>query len=219
MFRLGVGEDGYIGAEAGRDGMVVAVGRINGFKEQVPEGKRRILRCRDLACISVSGGSGSPQEAVPSEEADWIDVGLEEDGTERNRLEAPESRSTELNCLEPRFDTGDTISSSCIAVALVPSEDSEMLEVDPKLLACRNADSDTVDKDDPTPPGEKGTRGSIDLGRGVLLCRSALLGEEFAEESSSLVGDRTSRLVNTSILLSKSTLTASNPSASLTLVR
>ena len=72
MLRLGVGNVRYVGAEAGRDDVVVAFGRINGFKEHDPEGNRRILRCRliDLVGISISDGSGSPQVPVPSEEAD-----------------------------------------------------------------------------------------------------------------------------------------------------
>ena len=124
----------------------------------------------------------------------------------------------ELKCLEPLLEHGDTISSSWVAGSM-SSGDSEMLERDPKLLECQNADSDTADNDSRTPPGEQGGRGSMDVGLLVRLCGSALLGEGVAEQRSSFVGDRPRRLVKTSILLSRSTLTAANFSASLTLSR
>ena len=181
--RLGLGDVKHGGAEAGIEGEMVVVGRINGFKETDPEGNRRILRCRlmDVAWLSISGSKGRPQEVVPSEEDDCMEVGLDEgDRADRWKFESPDPSSIELNCLEPRSGLGGIASSSEIAES-IPSGDSDMLDADPKLLECQKVDSDTVDNDNRTPPGEQGTRGSMDLGLGVLLCGSALLGEEVAE--------------------------------------
>ncbi len=104
--------DGNTGADAGKEGIVVAVGKIKGFKEFEPEGNFRILRLLH-ALASFSAGNGRPQEAAPFDEADMKDVGLDDDdGADRIEVEVLERGLKKPDRLDCRGDIGDFMASS-----------------------------------------------------------------------------------------------------------
>ncbi len=210
--------EGHSGSFADKDGVPAAVGNISGLRDAAPEGKRRIRRCLGFALPAAagSGGSGSPQEYVPKELLEYSDVGLDEDGGGDRKIdESPEPDWDEV--LLAFMPSVVCMCSLCPAVA--DSGEGDAVEVDAVLLLGRRyCMSEEVLSERRSEPGDGGIRGIIDLGREIRLCGSSLLGDVAAEHRSSLVGDRTSRLVRRSILRSRSVLTNSKPSAFLTRV-
>ena len=67
----------------------MAVGRIKGFNELEPEGKRRIFFCLCPTLDSVLELLGTPHGGAPVEDVERNDVGLDdEDGADRKEPES-----------------------------------------------------------------------------------------------------------------------------------